>query len=119
VAIPYQTTTNDNVVFALNPTTVAAVTGSTNNPVTVTFVTDDGNFASGLSANLSALPADWSAASSTFTCASVSVGSSCQLSLTYAPTMVANNTLAFGFSYVNSAGTMQTRTVMIPYSAAP
>jgi hypothetical protein len=49
----------------------------------------------------------------------VSVGSACQVVLTYAPTAAASATLAFGFSYVNSAGTHQTGTVSIPYSAAP
>jgi hypothetical protein len=118
VGIPYQTTTNDNVVGTANPTAVAAVTGSSN-LVAVTFTTDDGNFASGLSADLSALPLGWSAPASSFACASVSVGATCQVSLTYAPTAAASGTLAFGFSYVNSAGTAKTGTVSIPYSAAP
>jgi hypothetical protein len=118
VGIPYQTTTNDNIVGTANPTTLAAVTGSSN-VVTVTFTTDDGNFASGLSADLSALPLGWTAPASSFACASVSVGATCQVSLTYAPTAAASGTLAFGFSYVNSAGTAKTGTVSIPYTAAP
>jgi|HubBroStandDraft_6_1064221.scaffolds.fasta_scaffold31853_2 hypothetical protein len=118
VGIPYQTTTNDNVLGTANPTTVAAVTGSSN-LVTVTFTTDDGNFASGLSADLSALPLGWTAPASSFACASVSVGTTCQVTLTYAPTAAANSTLAFGFSYVNSAGTAKTGTVSIPYTSAP
>jgi hypothetical protein len=118
VVIPYQTTTNDNVVGTANPTVVAAVTGSSN-VVVVTFTTDDGNFASGLSADLSALPLGWTAPASSFACASVSVGTTCQVSLTYAPTAAASATLAFGFSYVNSAGTAKTGTVSIPYTAAP
>ena len=118
VGIPYQTTTNDNVVGTATPTMLAAVTGSSN-PVTVTFTTDDGNFAGGLAADLSALPLGWTAPVSSFACASVSVGSTCQVVLTYAPTAAAGATLAFGFSYVNSAGTHQTGTVSIPYSAAP
>jgi hypothetical protein len=118
IGIPYQTTTNDNVVGTANPTLLAAVTGSSN-PVTVTFTTDDGNFASGLAADLSALPLGWTAPVSSLTCASVSVGSACQVVLTYAPTAAASGTLAFGFSYVNSAGTAKTGTVSIPYTAAP
>ena len=118
VAVPYQTTTNDNVLGTANPTTEAAVTGSSN-VVAVTFSTDDGNVASGLSADLSALPLGWTAPVSSFTCTSVSVGSACQVMLTYAPTAAASGTLAFGFSYVNSAGTSKTGTVSIPYSAAP
>jgi hypothetical protein len=119
VVIDYRTTTNDNVLAASNPTSLNVVTGSTSNPVMVTFTTDDGNFASSLSADLTALPADWSSASSTFTCASLSVGSSCQVSLNYAPTIAASSTLTFGYSYVNSAGTTKTGTVSIPYTAAP
>jgi hypothetical protein len=118
LSIPYQTTTNDNVVGTASPVSVAATTG-TSNVVTVTFVTDDGNFAGGLTADLSLLPLDWSAATSSFACAGVSVGMSCQLALTYAPTAAASGTLAFGFSYENSAGSTKTGTVSIPYSAAP
>jgi hypothetical protein len=120
VAIDYRTTTNDNILAASNPTSLNAVTGSTSNPVVVTFTTDDGNFASSLSADLSALPADWTSASSTFNCATVSVGTSCQVSLNYAPTVAAaSSTLTFGFSYVNSAGASQTGTASIQYTAAP
>ena len=118
VAIPYQTTTNDNVVGTANPTTLAAITGSSN-VVAVTFSTDDGNFASALSADLTVLPLGWTAPASSFACASVSVGTTCQVSLTYAPTAAASGTLAFGFSYVNSAGMAKTGTVSIPYTAAP
>jgi hypothetical protein len=118
IGIPYQTTTNDNVVGTANPTMLAAVTGSSN-PVTVTFTTDDGNFAGALAADLSALPLGWTAPASSFSCASVSVGATCQVVLTYAPTAAASGTVAFGFSYVNSAGTAKTGTVSIPYSAAP
>ena len=118
IGIPYQTTTNDNVVGTANPTMLAAVTGSSN-PVTVTFTTDDGNFAGALAADLSALPLGWTAPASSFSCASVSVGATCQVVLTYAPTAAASGTVAFGFNYVNSAGTAKTGTVSIPYSAAP
>ena len=118
IAIPYQTTTNDNVMGTANPTTLAAITGSSN-VVPVTFTTDDGNFASALSADLSALPLGWTAPASSFACASVSVGTTCQVSLTYAPTAAASGTLAFGFGYVNSAGIAKTGTVSIPYTAAP
>jgi hypothetical protein len=118
LSIPYQTTTNDNVVGTANPVSVAATTG-TSNIVTVTFVTDDGNFAGALTADLSLLPPDWSAPASSFACAAVSVGTSCQLSLTYAPAAAASGTLAFGFSYVNSAGSTKSGTVSIPYTAAP
>jgi hypothetical protein len=118
VGIPYRTTTDDNVVGTSSPTSLAVATGSSNT-VTVTFITDDGNLAGDLAANLSALPADWSAMAGTFTCAAVSVGTGCQVSLAYAPTGPANSTLSFGFSYTNSAGMTKTGTVSIPYSAGP
>jgi hypothetical protein len=117
VAIDYRTTTNDNVVAAVNPPSLSAVTGSGSNPVMVTFTTDDGNVASSLSADLTVLPADWSSASSTFTCATVTT--SCQVSVTYSPTVAAAGTLSFGYSYVNSMGAAKTGTVSIPYIAAP
>jgi hypothetical protein len=119
VAIDYRTTTNDNVVAAVNPASLSAVTGSGSNPVMVTFTTDDGNVASALSADLTTLPADWSSTASTFTCTTISVGTSCQVALNYAPTVAAASTLTFGYSYVNSAGTTNTGTVSIPYTAAP
>ena len=76
VGIPYWTTSDDNVVGTPSPTSLAVATGSSNT-VTVTFTTDDGNLAGNLTANLSTLPLDWSAASGTFTCAAVSVGTGC------------------------------------------
>ena len=118
LSIPYRTTTNDNVVGTANPLSVSAVIGSSNT-ISVTFTTDDGNFASGLSADLSALPMDWSSASNPVTCTSVSVGNSCQVTLTYLPTVAASATLSFGFTYVNNAGTTQAGTVSIPYTATP
>jgi hypothetical protein len=119
VAIDYRTTTNDNVIAAIAPMSVDAVTGTASNPVTVTFTTDDGNTASAVSADLSVLPADWSSGSSALLCATVSVGTTCQVSLNYAPTVAATGTLSFGYAYVNSAGTAKTGTVSIPYTAAP
>jgi hypothetical protein len=119
VAIDYRTTTNDNVVAAVNPASLDVVTGSGGNPVMVTFTTDDGNDASTLSADLTVLPADWSSTSSTFTCATINVGTGCQVSLNYTPTVAAAGTLSFGYSYVNSIGTTKTGTVSIPYTATP
>jgi hypothetical protein len=118
VAIPYRTTSNDVIVATSSPISLAVVTGSSN-AVLVTFTTDDGNFAGNLSADLSALALDWSSPVSTFTCGSVSSGTGCQLALTYAPSAAANNTLSFGFSYVNASGTLKTGTVSIPYLASP
>jgi hypothetical protein len=119
LSIPYRVTANDHVVPAASPLSVAAVTGSTN-LVTVTFNTDDGNLATGLTADLSGLPPEWTSVSSpTFSCANISTGTGCVLSLTYAPTAAANTTLSFTFGYTNNAGTTLLGTVSIPYTSAP
>jgi hypothetical protein len=119
LSIPYRVTANDHVVPTANPLTVAAVTGSSN-AVTVTFNTDDGNLATGLTADLSGLPPEWTSASApTFSCVNISTGSGCVLSLTYAPTAAANTTLSFTFGYTNNAGTNLSGTVSIPYSSVP
>jgi hypothetical protein len=73
-----------------------------------------------LTADLSMLPPDWSSsASPTFSCGTVSTGSGCVLSLTYAPTAAANSTLNFTFGYTNNAGIAKSGTASIPYIASP
>ncbi|MGB6308518.1 MAG: hypothetical protein WBF89_12025 [Steroidobacteraceae bacterium] len=118
VSIAYRATTNDNIVGAASPASLAVFTNS-NNPVTVTFTTDDGNPASGLSvtSNLSALPAGWSSPSGSFTCATVSTGTGCQLGLTYTPTAAGNGTLSLTYGYNDDSGTAKTGTVSIVYAA--
>jgi hypothetical protein len=120
VSIPYRATTNDSIIGTPNPTSLTVVTG-TSNTLTVSFATDDGNPASALSviSGLTALPAGWSSAASSFACSSVSAGGSCQLTLTYQPTNPGSGTLAFGFTYTNDSGSMKTGTVSIPYAATP
>jgi hypothetical protein len=118
VAIPYQTTTNDNVIAAVSPAGVTVASGSTAS-ATVTFTTDDGNVAGGLSADLSGLPAGWTAPTSSFACTTVSTGSACSVMLTYAPTAAAAGTLTFGYNYTNSAGSAKTGTVSLMYTATP
>lgn len=119
VNIPYRATTNNNVDATASPSALNVLTGSTT-PVTVTFVTDDGNPASALSitSGLGAPPAGWSTGSGTFSCTSISVGTGCQLTLSYAPTAAASGTLTLGFGYTNNSGTAKTGTISIPYTAA-
>jgi large repetitive protein len=117
IAIPYQTTTNDNVNGAVLPGSVTVASGGTAS-ATVTFTTDDGNFASGLSADLSTLPAGWTGPAS-LSCPSVSTGNACSVVLSYAPTAAASGTLSFGYSYTNSAATAKTGTVSFMYTATP
>jgi hypothetical protein len=63
-----------------------------------------------------ALPAGWSGPY-VFHCATVSSGSGCVLTLTYAPTAAASGTLSIAYSYVNSAGVPRTGTTSIPYAS--
>jgi hypothetical protein len=125
VNIAYRATTNDNVVGTAVPATAAVSISGSGMPataaVTVTFATDDGNPASGLAitSDLTALPAGWSSASTSFACATVSAGTVCQLGLLYAPTLVANSTLSLNFTYIDNSGTAKTGSVSIPYTATP
>jgi hypothetical protein len=118
VSVPYRATTDDNVVGTPNQNPLAVTVGSLA-PVTVTFTTSDGNLASALSltSGLTSLPAGWSSTSTSFSCASVSVGTGCQLALTYAPTSPATGTVTLGFSYTNNSGIVKSSSVTLAYSA--
>jgi hypothetical protein len=120
VNIAYRATTNDNIINTPSPSSLAVAVGS-NTAVNVTFTTDDGNPASGLSltSSLSTLPSGWTSTSSSFTCSTVSTGTGCQLSLAYAPTAVANGTLSLNYGYMDDSGTAKTGSVNIPYVASP
>jgi hypothetical protein len=119
LAIPYRALTSDTIAGALSPSSSLAVLTGSSTPVTVTFATDDSNPATDLTitSGLSALPAGWTSSSATFSCATVSNGTVCQLPLTYAPTAVGSGTLTLGFSYDNDAGVAMTGTVSIMYRA--
>jgi hypothetical protein len=118
VAIPYVATTDDTVVASPSPSTLAVAKGSST-PVAVTFTTDDGNLASGLSltTNLATLPAGWTSASPSFACASLSTGTSCRLTLVYAPPADDAGTLNLGYAYSDDSGTAKTGSISIAYSA--
>jgi hypothetical protein len=119
VSIPYASTTNDNVVGtpSLSGTLGVQVGGS--QAITVTFTTDDGNTASQLAMDLSALPAGWSSSpSNSFACANVNTGNDCQLSLLYAPTSAAMGTLMLSFSYISNSGATKSGSVSLPYLAS-
>jgi hypothetical protein len=119
VSIAYRATADNTIVGTPSQTSLAVVTGSIT-PITVTFMTSDGNPATGLSSSLTALPSGWNSTAGSFSCSSVSTGNTCQLSLTYAPTVpttLASNTLSLTYSYNNNSGTPETGTVSIPYVA--
>jgi hypothetical protein len=117
-AVSYASTSNNNVVATPSPTgTIALVTGG-QSTVSITFTTNDGAMATGLSitAGLSALPAGWSGPT-TFACASVSTGSGCVLNVSYAPTAIASGTLTLNYAYKNNSGTAKTGSISIAYRA--
>ena len=95
---------------------VNAVVGAGNQAVSVTFDTDDGAIATGLTLDTSpaSLPSGWSASVPSFTCSTVSSGNGCMLGLNYSPSAIASGT---GYSYTDNAGTAKTGTVSIPYAA--
>ena len=120
VSIAYRATTDDFISGTANPAspTVSIASGMPV-PVTVTFVTNDGNPASGLTITSGlGTPPDWSGPSS-FSCATVSTGSGCALNLTYAPSAVETGTLVLNFTYNDNSGTAKSGFVSIPYTATP
>jgi hypothetical protein len=116
--VSYAATSNDNVIATPSPAgQIAVVTGGTST-VGITFTTDDGQPATKLSitAGLGALPAGWSGPAA-FTCATVSTGSGCQLSLTFSPRGAVSGTLQLTFSYNANSGNAKTGSVSIAYAA--
>jgi hypothetical protein len=121
VMIPYAATTNNNLVVTASPSgSISAVVNSGSVPVKLTFTTDDGNPATAITitSGLGALPAGWSGPA-TFSCASASTGTGCQLALTYAPTVNGSGTVALGYSYKDNAGTTKTGTANLAYASIP
>jgi len=121
VTVPYTATTNDNVIATNSPSgPIGAVVNSGSVPVTLTFTTDDGNPAANvtITSGLSTLPPGWSAPA-TFTCAAVSTGTDCQLTLTYAPSVNGSGTVSLGYSYNDDSGTAKTGTANIAYASIP
>jgi hypothetical protein len=69
-----------------------------------------------VTSNLTTLQTGWSSSSTTFTCASVTTGSACQLALSFAPSALNTGTLSLTYGYNDNAGTAQTGSINIPYS---
>ena len=124
VNIAYRATTDDVIVWSAIPAApVVSISSGMPAAVAITFDTDDGNPASGFSitSDLTMLPIGWTSSSASFTCATVSTGSGCQLALTYAPTLVTSGTpsLNLNYSYNDNSGTAKTGSLSILYSATP
>ncbi len=118
--IPFAATSDDNVVGTVSPSgQITATAGGSSTAVTVTFTTDDSNPATSLSVTggLNPLPAGWSSGSSSLACSTVSNGATCQLALTYAPSIAGSGTLTLTYGYDNDAGNAKTGTVNISYTA--
>jgi hypothetical protein len=121
IMITYTATTHNNLVVTASPSgSISAVVNSGSVPVTLTFTTDDGNPATAvtITSGLGALPSGWSAPA-TFSCATASTGTGCQLALTYAPTVNGSGTVALGYSYNDDSGTAKTGTANIAYASVP
>jgi hypothetical protein len=121
VSIAYVSTTHDNLIATVSPSgSINAMVNSGSVPVTLTFTTDDGNPATGITitSGLSTLPAGWSGPV-TFSCSSASMGTGCQLALTYAPTVNGSGTVALGYGYKDDSGTAKTGTANIAYASVP
>ena len=121
VTIPYAATAYNNVVAAVSPTgQINAIVGAGNQTVSVNFTTDDGNAATNLTltTSLGALPSGWSSPESGLSCAIVSSGSGCQLTLDYAPTAAGRGTLTLNYGYTDDSGAPRTGALDISYSSA-
>ena len=119
IRIPFIATTQNHVIATITPSgQIIAAIGSSQT-VQVNFTTDDSNPATNLAvtpANLTSLPAGWTGPG-TFTCASVSTGNGCELSLTYTPTQTGSGTVVLNFGYTNDSGVALTGSVNISYAA--
>jgi hypothetical protein len=119
INIPYIATTQNNVVATPTPAgQIAAVIGGSQT-VKIDFTTDDATPVTSLSvtpANLTSLTAGWTGPA-TFTCATVSTGNGCELSLAYTPTQTGSGTVTLNFGYTNNSGVAKTGSVNIAYVA--
>ena len=118
VDIDYAATSHNNLVATASPSgQISATLGAGSQAVAVTFTTDDVNPVTNVAvtSNLTSLPSGWSSTAPTFTCATASTGNGCQLSLSFAPTVIGNGTLTLAYSYNDNAGQAQLAHVDIPY----
>jgi hypothetical protein len=119
LAIPYSATPDNHIVATASPSGQVVAVSNSSQAISVTFTTDDGTPATGLTltTGLTALPAGWQSSSNSFDCARVTTGTGCQLALTYAPTAVGSGVLILDYTYTDHAGTAQSGSLTIPYAA--
>ncbi|CAB3771343.1 hypothetical protein [Paraburkholderia humisilvae] len=109
------------VSTAIAASSLSNVPVNKSTPVIVAFNPANGGSATALTVTtgLSTLPSGWSAASPSFTCATVNAANPCDLKLTYDPsTAGVSGTLTLGFTYLDSQGRQQQGSVGITYSSA-
>jgi len=109
------------VSTAVTANTLTNVPLNSRTSVTVAFGVANGSSATALTVTtgLATLPSGWSAASSSFACATVNAANPCDLTLTYDPgTAGVSGTLTLGFTYLDSQGRQQQGSVGIAYSSA-
>ena len=116
LSVDYVASLHDNVVATASPTgEISAAVGAGAQAVNVNFTTDDGNAATMLTTDLTALPPGWSSAQSSVSCAIVSTGSGCQLALSYAGSTSIGGVLTLHYTYVDDLGAPEAGTLSIPY----
>jgi hypothetical protein len=116
LSVDYVASLHDNVVATASPTgEISAAVGAGAQAVNVDFTTDDGNAATMLATDLTALPPGWSSAQSSFSCAIISTGSGCQLALSYAGSTSTGGVLTLHYTYVDDLGAPEAGTLSIPY----
>jgi hypothetical protein len=120
VSIMYRANSDDTVGATASPAPiVASVSSGVPVSVTLTFATSDAAPAGPLSVSgLTSLPSGWSGPAS-FTCATVSGGTPCQLGLSYAPTAVGSGSFQLSYSYDNNDGSPMSGTATVSFTAQP
>jgi hypothetical protein len=120
VNIPYAATTDNNVVATAAPSgQIDAIVGEVNPNVFITFTTDDARTATALqlTTDLAALPPGWTSTDSSFSCAGVAGGTTCQLPLSYTPSAADSGTMTLRYTYRDNAGQLKSGSLNVPYRA--
>jgi hypothetical protein len=124
VTLSYQAIAQNNVVATAMPSgQINALLGAGMQSVSVNFTSDTSNATLdaaitnlSVSTDLSALPAGWSSASPSFSCAVVTTGNGCELVLTYQPTSSASGVITLNYAYTDDSGAPRTGSLNIPYA---
>jgi hypothetical protein len=110
--------TKDTVIATPSVPGTVSVTAGASQTISIIFTSSDGLPIHGLAITGATLPADWSGAEN-YNCTLVGQGSSCVLSLTYAPKSMETGSLTLTYIFIDNANEPITShgTVTIPYEA--